>query len=237
MRRKDTEKKLRILVAEDHAIVREGTRRVLEQEPDFEIVAEAGNGEEAVRLAVELKPDVALIDIVMPKLNGVEATRQIKAQCPETAVLILSAYDDDQFVFSLIEAGAAGYLLKSVHGRDLVAAIRAVRSGEPVLHPSIMRKVLGHLRPDDHKRQSQMDLEQFSDREREVLMLATEGLSNKDIAEQLSLSVRTVQAYFTRVFKKLQVGSRTEAVLYGLREGWFGLDGSPDKDKTGAPKL
>jgi len=232
-----TEKKIRLLVAEDHAIVREGTLRVLEQEPDFEIVAEAGDGEEAVRLAIEFEPDVALLDIVMPKLNGVEATRQIKARCPGTAVLILSAYDDDQFVFSLIEAGAAGYLLKSVHGRDLVAAIRAVRSGEPVLHPSIMQKVLGHLRPGDHKRKPHMELEQFSDREREVLMLATEGLSNKDIAERLSLSVRTVQAHFTRVFKKLQVGSRTEAVLYGLKEGWFDLDNNPERDKTEMPEL
>jgi DNA-binding NarL/FixJ family response regulator len=237
MRKKDTGRKLRILIAEDHAIVREGTRLVLEQEADFEIVAEAENGEEAVRLAIEFMPDVALIDIVMPKLNGVEATKQIKAQCPATAVLILSAYDDDQFVFSLIEAGAAGYLLKSVHGCDLVAAIRAVHRGEPVLHPTIMRKVLGHLKPGDQKRQPQMELEQFSNREREVLMLATEGLSNKDIADHLSLSVRTVQAYFTRVFKKLHVGSRTEAVLYGLREGWFGLDGSLEKDKTGTPKL
>lgn len=235
--RNDIGKKLRLLVAEDHAIVREGTRRVLEQEPDFEIVAEAGDGEEAVRLAIEFEPDVALLDIVMPKLNGVEATRQIKAHCPGTAVLILSAYDDDQFVFSLIEAGAAGYLLKSVHGRDLVAAIRAVRSGEPVLHPSIMQKVLRHLRPGDPKRQPHMELEQFSDREREVLMLATEGLSNKEIAERLSLSLRTVQAHFTRVFKKLQVGSRTEAVLYGLKEGWFNLDSNPERDKTGIPKL
>lgn len=235
MRKKDTEKKCRILVAEDHAIVREGTRRVLEQEVDFEIVAEAADGEEAVKLAIEFKPDVALIDIVMPKINGVEATRQIKAHCPATAVLILSAYDDDQFIFSLIEAGAAGYLLKTIHGHDLVNAIRAVRSGEPVLHPSIMQKVLGHLRPGDHRSQPRMEIEQFSDREREVLLLATKGLSNKDIARELSLSVRTVQAYFTRVFKRLQVGSRTEAVLYGLKEGWFNLDGSNEKDKTSTP--
>ena len=236
-RKNETEKKIRLLVAEDHAIVREGTLHVLEQEPDFQIVAEAGDGEEAVKLAIEFEPDVALLDIVMPKLNGIEATRQIKAHCPGTAVLILSAYDDDQFVFSLIEAGAAGYLLKSVHGRDLVTAIRAVRSGEPVLHPSIMQKVLRHLRPGDHKRQPHMELEQFSEREREVLMLATEGLSNKDIAERLSLSVRTVQAHFTRVFKKLHVGSRTEAVLYGLKEGWFNLDSNPERDKKGISKL
>jgi len=217
-------KMIRILIAEDHAIVREGTRHVLEQEPDFEVVAEAGDGEEAVRLANIFKPDVALIDIVMPKLNGVEATKQIKVSCPETAVLILSAYDDDEFVLSLIEAGAAGYLLKSVRGHELVAAIRTVRSGEPVFHPSIMLKVLGHLRPGENVPAERIGFEQFSEREKEILILATKGLSNKDIAERLALSVRTVQAHFTNVFKKLQVASRTEAVLYGLREGWLSLD-------------
>jgi DNA-binding NarL/FixJ family response regulator len=139
----DLMKKIRILLAEDHEVVREGTRRVLEQEPDMEVIGEAGDGEEAVKLATKFVPDVALIDIVMPKLNGIEATRQIKALCPSITVLILSAYDDDQFVFSLLKAGAAGYLLKSVRSRELVAAIRAVLKGEPVLHPVIARKVIG----------------------------------------------------------------------------------------------
>jgi len=224
MSKREVSKKTRILVAEDHAIVREGTCRVLDQEDDFEVIAEASDGEEAVKLAVEYQPDVALVDIVMPNMNGVEATRQIKSLSPSTAVLILSAYDDDQFVFSLIEAGAAGYLLKSVQGRELVAAIRAVRVGEPVMHPSIMKKVLGHLRPGEERPQSPAGLEQFSDREQEVLKLATQGLSNKEIAQKLSINVRTVQAHFSRVFKKLEVSSRTEAVLRGLREGWLSLD-------------
>lgn len=229
--------KIRIVLAEDHAILREGTRRVLEQEPDLEVVAEAEDGEEAVRLAKEFEPDVMLIDIIMPKLNGIEATKRIKALYPTVAVLILSAYDDDQFVFSLLEAGAAGYLLKSVHSWELVAAIRAVRRGEPVLHPSIMRKVLNRLSPVDGKNKVLAGLEQFSEREKEVLLLATKGLSNKDIADQLSLSVRTVQAHFACVFRKLQVSSRTEAVLHGLKEGWLNLDDEGEGHSPGMPEL
>ena len=230
-------KKIRILVVEDHAIVREGTCRVLEQETDFEVVAEAGDGEEAVKLAKKFTPDVALIDIVMPKLNGIEATKRIKALYPAVTVLILSAYDDDQFVFSLLEAGAAGYLLKSVHGHELVAAIRAVREGEPVLHPLIMRKVLSRFSPGIGTAVPLEKLEALSEREKEVLRLATRGLSNRDIAKELCLSVRTVQAHFTRVFKKLQVSSRTEAVLCGLKEGWLSLDEMQELNSLEEPEV
>ena len=230
-------KKIKILVVDDHAIVREGTCRVLQQEPDLEVVAEASDGEEAVRMATELKPDVALIDIVMPGLNGIEATKRIKTLCPSVAVLILSAYDDDQFVFSLLQAGAAGYLLKSVHGSELVEAIRAVRQGEPVLHPLVMRKVLNQFRPDRGELMSSEGVEALSEREKEVLKLATKGLNNKDIARELGLNVRTVQAHFTSVFKKLQVSSRTEAVLRGLREGWLSLSDVHDAASAGIPRV
>ena len=134
--------KIRILLADDHAIVREGTRRVLEDEDDMEVVAEAGDGEEAVKQATRLKPDVAIIDIAMPRLNGIEATKQIKELVPATAVLILTVFDNDRYVFSLLEAGAAGYLLKNVRGSELVEAIRSVYNGESVLHPTIAGKVL-----------------------------------------------------------------------------------------------
>jgi len=217
-------KKIRILIADDHAVVRVGTRRILEQEPDLEVVAEAGDGEEAVRQATSLKPDVAIIDVAMPKLDGIQATRQIKSVCPAIAVLILSAYDDDQFVFSLLEAGAAGYLLKSVRGSELVDAVRAVQAGESVLHPSIARKVLNRFARISGEPKEKEPTEVLSEREMDVLRLVTKGLSNKDIAEELCLSIRTVQGHLGNIFNKLQVGSRTEAVVRALKEGWVALD-------------
>ena len=215
--------KIRVLIADDHEIVREGTRRVLEPERDIEVVGEASDGEEAISQAAELKPDVAIIDIAMPKLNGIEATKQIKALLPATAILILTAYDNDQYIFSLLEAGAAGYLLKNVPGSELVRAIRSVHSGESVLHPVVARKVLHRFVPSAQEAKGTAP-ESLSKRELEVLKLAAKGLSNKDIAEELFLSVRTIQSHLANIFSKLQVGSRTEAILQGLKEGWFSLE-------------
>ncbi len=218
---------IRVLIADDHAVVREGTRQILEQEPDLRVVGEAADGDEAVKLTGSSKPDVAIIDISMPRVDGIEATKQIKALYPQVAVLILTAYDDDQFVFSLMEAGAAGYLLKSVRGSELVDAVRAVYSGESVLHPSIARKVLNRFVPSLGKGQRQEPPETLSQREMEVLQLATQGLSNQDIADKLSLSLRTVQAHLGHIFNKLRVSSRTEAVVRALKEGWITLDDIP----------
>ena len=215
---------IRILIADDHAFVREGTRRILEQEPDLEVVAEAGDGEETVKLACDLKPDVALVDVAMPRIDGIEATRRIKAQCPAVAVLVLSAYDDDQFIFGLLEAGAAGYLLKSVRGQEIVDAIRAVHAGESVLHPSVARKVLNRFAGVSGKPRDRKSLDLLTEREMDVLKLVTKGLSNKDIAEGLCLSVRTVQGHLANIFNKLRVSSRTEAVVHALKEGWVTLD-------------
>ena len=219
--------KISVLIADDHAVVREGTRQILQKEPDIEVVAEACDGEEAVRLATTFAPDVAILDIAMPKADGIEATRQIKAVRPSVAVLILSAYDDEQFVFSLLEAGVAGYLLKSVRARDLVEAVRAVHAGESVLHPQVARKVLnqfsGTPTPDDQA----LCHETLSDREMDVLGLAARGLSNRDIADNLCLSVRTVQAHLGHIFGKMQVASRTEAVIKALKHGWVSLDDVP----------
>ena len=217
--------KIRILIADDHAVVREGTRQFLEREEDLEVVGEAADGAEAVRLVGSLSPDVAIMDISMPNVDGIEATRQIKAKYPKVAVFILSAYDDDQFVFSLLEAGAAGYLLKSVRGNELVNAIREVSAGESVLHPTIARKVLNRFTHVAGDTQNQKAQNVLTEREIEVLQLAAQGSSNQQIADSLYLSLRTVQSHLNHIFNKLQVSSRTEAVVHALKEGWVTLDG------------
>lgn len=212
---------IRIILAEDHAFVREGTRRFLDHVAGFEVVGEAGNGREAVALVERLSPDVAILDVAMPVMNGIEATRRIKAIRPATSVLVLSAYDDDQYVFALLEAGAAGYLLKDVHESQVADAVRAVASGESVLHPAIERKVLRRfVRPAAGEHRGP----QLSDRETEVLAAAARGLSNKEIGTNLGVSARTVQAHLSHIFTKLDVASRTEAVLYGLKQGWLQLE-------------
>ncbi len=213
-----------VVLCEDHLITRQGIRRLLEDERGIAVVGEAGNGEEVVQMVTEMKPDVVVMDIAMPKLNGIEATRQIKLINPRTGVLILSAYDDDEYVFALLKAGAAGYLLKSVGGDELVSAIRAINKGEPVLDPAIAKKVVNYFRLPDKVPQTMENTEQLSGREIDIIKLAAQGLTNKDIAERLHLSYRTVEGHMRDVFNKLGVGSRTEAVLYGLREGWFTLE-------------
>ena len=215
--------KIRIIIADDHKVVREGTGELLQKESDLDVVGEAGDGEEAVKLVKELRPDVAIVDIAMPKLNGIEATKQIKAISPSTAVLILTAYEYDQYVFALLEAGAAGYLLKDVRGQEVIEAVRAVRAGESVLHPVIARKALDHfVHAEDKNRTSR--LPPLTDREIQILQFAAMGQSNKEIALALSLSVRTVQSHLGNIFNKLKVGSRTEAVLAGLKSGLLTLD-------------
>jgi len=219
--------RIRVLLAEDHVVVRQGTRQLLEREQDLEVIGETGDGEEAVQLAAALKPDVIIMDIAMPKLSGIEATKQIKALLPSVAVLILTGYDYDEYIFSLLEAGAAGYLLKSVSGDELIDAIRAVNAGEPVLHPVVIGKLMTRFKPSAARPAEARPLELLSEREMEVLRLAAKGMSNKDIGEALFISVRTVQAHLRSIFNKLAVGSRSEAVLYGLRRGWFTLEDLP----------
>src|SRR5436305_856837 len=183
---------IRVLLADDHALVREGTRRLLEVESDVEVVAEAANGEEAIEAALRLHPNIALMDIAMPGIGGIEATRIIKAHCPETAVLVLSAYDDEPYLLALLEAGAAWFLLKNVHGQELINAIHAVSRGESVLPPSLAEKMMRRLSTQVNPTPRASDL--LSERELDVLRLAARGLANKEIARRMGLSIRTVHS-------------------------------------------
>lgn len=216
--------KIRVLLAEDHVVVRQSIRQFLDRESDLEVIGEAGDGEEAVRLATQLCPDVIVMDVAMPNVNGIEATRRIKALCPATAVLALTAYDYDQYIFALLEAGAAGYLLKDVSGQELIGAIRAVRRGDCVLHPAVARKVVARFRGPSVKPCEDKKRGLLTEREIEVLKRAAKGMCNKDIAEELFLSVRSVEGHMTNILNKLGVGSRTEAVVHALRGGWFTLE-------------
>ena len=205
-------------------VVREGIRELIQREEDMEIVGEAGDGEEAVQLAEQLKPDIILMDIAMPKLNGIEATQRIKISHPSISVLVLTAYDNEEFIFALLEAGAAGYLLKNVGSRELLNAIRAVYDGESVLHPVIANKVFSRLQLGKRKHSEQERGELLTDRELEVLRLGAQGLANKEIATGLFLGERTIQTHWRNIFNKLGVSSRTEAIMYGLRKGWISMN-------------
>lgn len=225
--------KTRILIADDHAVLREGMRHLLEREKDFEVVGEAGDGEEVVKLATELKPDLVILDIVMPKLNGIEAAKLIKQTSPPTAVLILTAYSDIRYILGLLEAGACGYLLKSARSSEIVGAIRAVRSGESVLDSVVTRKLLQRVIGPGAGTAKGKPAGQLTAREMEILRLAAKGMSNKNIADELYLSLRTVKAHFTSIFNKMGCGSRTDAIIKGLRDGYITLDEMPRETESG----
>ncbi len=216
--------KISVLIADDHALFREGTHSLIDLENDMEVAGEASDGEQAIQMVASLQPHVVLMDIAMPGINGIEATRRIKEEYPATAVLILTAYDNDQYIIALLEAGAAGYLLKNVSGANLVNAIRSVHAGEAVLHPAIAQKVFKRLSSMNREPEKAKPAIELSDREMEILKLAAKGMSNQDIATGLYLSRRTVQAHLANIFRKMDVGSRTEAVLQALKSGWIGLD-------------
>jgi len=216
--------KIRILLADDHAVVREGTKELLEREPDLKVIAEASDGREAVQLAIRERPDVVVMDFSMPELNGIQATRQIKAVAPGIAILVLTAYDSDQYIIGFLEAGAAGYLLKDVHVDEVIKAVRAVHAGESVLHPAVARRVIDRFVLPPEKRAVIDAADQLTEREMEVLRLAAKGMSNREIAAGLVISVRTVQTHLNNVFNKIGVGSRTEAVIHALRKGWITLE-------------
>ena len=215
---------LRVLLAEDHAVVREGTRQILERDGGLSVVGEAADGAEVVSMAESLHPDVVLLDLGLPVINGIEATRRILATDPNIRILVLSAYDDEDYVVAAIEAGVAGYLLKSAHASEVIAAIRAVASGQLVLHPAVARHVLGR------RAEAGPGREALTPRELDVLRLAARGGRTRDIAEELAVSPRTVEASFTHIFDKLAVATRAEAIIYAASRGWISLDRGPDID-------
>ncbi|MDD5509501.1 MAG: response regulator transcription factor [Dehalococcoidales bacterium] len=222
--------KTRILIADDHSVLRKGLRQLLEMERDFDVVGEASNGEEAVSLSRELKPDIVIMDIVMPELSGIEATKLIKQANPAIAVLIFTAYSDIRYILGLLESGACGYLLKNARSREIAGAIRAVRSGESVLDSAVTHKLLQRAIGLSGDAGGGMSGGHLTAREIEVLRLAARGMSNKDIAGKLSLSLRTVKAHLTNIFAKMEVGSRTEAIMKGFTKGYITLDDVPMGD-------
>lgn len=215
--------RIRIVLADDHAIVRQGTAELLSHEGDFEVVGAAADGEEAIGLVRTLRPDVAILDIAMPRLNGIAATRTIKQEFPQTRVLILTAFDDEEYVLALVEAGVAGYVLKTANYAQLISAVRGVYEGEAVLDQAVAQRVWSRLRTTPKAGARASSPSALSEREHEVVALAAKGLSNKEIARELTLSWRTVQAHLQSAFSKLGVASRTEAVVKGLQEGWLHL--------------
>jgi two-component system, NarL family, response regulator LiaR len=203
-------------------------RNCLRREHDLVIVGEASDGEEAVALAMQLKPDIVIMDVRMPGLSGVEATRIIRDSLPDVQVLVLTAHDDDQYIFSLLQAGASGYLLKTSPVSDLIKAIRQVQAGESPLDPSIARKVVVRMaKPaafETSRDEEETQIETLTPRELEVLQLLAQGLNNRSIAEVLFISDRTVQAHLTSIFAKTHVSSRLEAVLNAIKRGWLTLE-------------
>lgn len=209
--------KIRVLLADDHAVLREATAELVDHQPDMTVVGQTGTGEETIARTKELHPDVVVMDIAMPRLNGQEATCQILAECPGTRVLVLTAHTDAEYIISLLEAGAISYLPKTVGLNELLDAIRATSRGESVLPPSVASVVVRHLSGVEDRVPGQ----NLTPREMEVLSLLAHGLSNHQIARQLGLSVRTVEAHLTHIYTKLDVNSRTEAALLAQREGWI----------------
>ena len=210
-------KKIRILLADDHTIVREGIRSLIDEEKDMMVVGEADDGHSAVRMAVELKPDIVLMDIAMPLLNGLEATRQIRNRLPDVRVLVLTMHDNEEYVRQILSIGAMGYILKDTAARTLLSAIRSIYKGEAVLSPAITRLVL-----EDYLRgggsQKKEDPDELSPRESEVLQLIAEGYTNKEIGEILCISIKTVQTHRSNLMMKLNLHNQGELIKYAIQK-------------------
>jgi DNA-binding NarL/FixJ family response regulator len=219
-----TEKKrpIQLVLADDHAVVRKGIREFLEEDPTIRVIAEASDGEEAVALIAREQPDVAVLDIQMPRLNGLEATREVKKNFPGVRVLVVTAYDDDPYIFAALQAGADGYLLKTASSDEIIQAVHAIANGETALSPAVAKKLV--QRATGSVTMLDDSIEALTDRELEVLQLAGKGLGNKQIGAELSISDRTVQGHLANIYAKLHVSTRTEAVLFAVREKWIRLE-------------
>ena len=211
--------RLRILLGDDHMLVRQGFRKILEERREWEVVGEAGDGREAVRLAFELQPNVAILDVGMPQLNGIDATRQIVRRLPDVGVLILSMHSDDPYVTRAIQAGAKGYLLKDSADADLLRAVAAVAAGKSFFSPGAARVMLNHYLRQLADRGIVDRYDALSEREREIFQLVAEGRTNKEIAELLSISATTVETHRAHVFQKLDLHNAAEVVRYAVRRG------------------
>jgi DNA-binding NarL/FixJ family response regulator len=211
--------KIRVLLADDHAVVRKGLRFLLERAPDMEIVGEASDGREAVRLAAELKPHVVVMDIGMPQLNGIEATAQIVKQNPQVCVIILSVHSDESYLLRALSAGAKGYLLKDSAEEDLVRAVQVAAQGKPFFSPAISEKLLEDYMRYLQQRGLKDSYELLTDREKEILQLLAEGKSNKEVAALLNLSPYTVETHRAHIMQKLNLHNTAEIVLYAVRKG------------------
>jgi DNA-binding NarL/FixJ family response regulator len=217
-----TDQPIRVLLADDHAVVRAGIRQFLEQAGDIQVVAEAEDGAQAQALVAELRPNVAVLDIQMPKASGIDVTRWVRAHYREVGVLVLTAYDDDPYVLAVLQAGANGYVLKTATPAEIIQAVREVHAGKSALDPAIAHKMLSHLAGQNPA----ITYEPLSEREVEVLALAGKGYTNKAIGVQLGISDRTVQGHLARIFDKLQAASRTEAVMRAVSLGWLSTTAS-----------
>jgi two-component system response regulator NreC len=211
--------KIRVLVADDHTIVREGVRILLEAQPDIEVVSEAADGQEALARVRELQPDIVLIDIAMPKLNGMEATRAIKRDFPNVQIIVLTMYESDEYFFQVLNAGASGYILKKAASGDLLTAIRAVYAGEVFLYPSVARRLVSDYISRVKSGEEKISYDGLTPREREVLKLIAEGYTNQAIADKLVISPSTVQTHRTRVMQRLNLHNRAELIQYAVRKG------------------
>ena len=212
---------IRILIVDDHAIVREGQRALIDTEPGMEVVGEAKDGFEAVEMAISLRPDVILLDLHMPRKDGIEAIEEIKAENPEARILVLTSFTEDEKIYAAIKAGAMGYLLKDSSPQEILSAIGKVHQGETSMHPSIANRLMRELQRVSNLAPIE---EPLTAREVEILRLVAQGLSNQEIAEKLVISERTVRTHVTNILGKLQLANRTQAALYALREGLADLD-------------